>query len=68
MVDAEEGKSSEGVAEKDRPNGEEAYSAGDGEMDGDGEESLVKGGELDRLLLSVVDEGLNSNLGGLNCC
>ena len=52
------------VAENDRQSGGQANRAGVGESEGDGEESLVKGGELDALL-SVVNEGLKAKLGGL---
>lgn len=38
------------LAEKDRLNGGQADSAGVGDVDGDGEESLVKGGEQEALL------------------
>lgn len=52
------------VAENDRLSGGQANNAGVGESDGDGEESLVNGGELDAVL-SVVKEGLRANVGGL---
>lgn len=50
------------VAEKDRLNGGQADRAGVGETDGDGEESLVRGGELE-VLLSVVEDGLRAMTG-----
>lgn len=50
-VDADE------VAEKDRSNLGHADSAGVGETEGDGEESLVNGGDAEALL-SVVAVGL----------
>lgn len=52
------------VAENDRLSGGQANNAGVGESDGDGEESLVNGGELDAVL-SVVKEGRRANVGGL---
>lgn len=50
------------VAEKDRLNGGQADRAGVGETDGDGEESLVRGGESE-VLLSVVEDGLRAMTG-----
>ena len=62
MVEADEVEYE--VAENDRLSGGQANNAGVGESDGDGEESLVNGGELDAML-SVVNEGLKANVGGL---
>ena len=53
------------LAEKDLLKGGQANSAGVGDIDGDGEESLVKGGELETLL-SVADEGLMAIVGTLD--
>lgn len=50
------------VAEKERLNGGQANIAGVGDVEGDGEESLVKGGEPEASL-SVVDEGLRFLVG-----
>ena len=62
MVEADEVEYE--VAENDRLSGGQANNAGVGESDGDGEESLVNGGELDAML-SVLKEGLRANVGGL---
>lgn len=50
----------DGLAENDRLSGGQANSAGVGDIDGDGEESLVKGGEYDALLSG---EGLKAIVG-----
>ena len=42
------------MAEKDRPRGGQAESAGVGEMEGEGEESLVNGGDVEPLLPGVA--------------
>ena len=41
--------------------------AGVGEIEGDGEESLVKGGELE-VVLSVPDDGLRVLMGNGDAC
>lgn len=43
------------AAENDLLRGGQADSAGVGEIDGDGEESLVNGGELEAMLSVVID-------------
>ncbi len=43
------------AAENDLLRGGQADSAGVGEIEGDGEESLVNGGELEAILSVVVD-------------
>ena len=50
------------AAEKDRLSGGHASKAGEGETDGEGEESLVRGGELEALL-SVAVDGLRDMIG-----
>lgn len=50
------------LAEKDRLSGGQADIAGVGDMDGDGEESLVKGGEYEALL---PGDGLKAVVGML---
>ena len=65
MVDAEDEEYSEGVDEKDRPRRGNACIAGVGEVDGEGEEFLVKGGELEALLAGI-DAGSTANLGGVD--
>ena len=52
----------EEVAEKERLSGGQEKIAGDGEIDGDGEESLVNGGEFEAIL-SVADDGLRVFIG-----
>lgn len=50
------------VAEKDRLKGGQANNAGVGEIDGEGEESRVKGGELETSL-PIAEEGLRAIVG-----
>ena len=50
------------MAENDRPSGGQAERAGVGDIEGEGEESLVNGGEVEALL-SVVDDGLKAIVG-----
>ena len=50
------------LAEKDRLSGGQADIAGVGDMDGDGEESLVKGGEYEA---SLPGDGLKAIVGML---
>ena len=52
------------AAENDRLNGGHASKAGVGEMDGEGDESLVIGGELEASL-SVAVDGLRAIVGVL---
>ena len=54
------------AAEKDLSRGGHADNAGVGEMDGDGDESLVKEGEA-QVLLSVTEAGLGAMLMLLGC-
>lgn len=50
------------AAENDRLKGGQASKAGVGEIDGEGDESLVKGGVLEALL-SVAEDGLIAIVG-----
>lgn len=52
----------EEAAENDRLSGGQASNAGVGEIDGEGDEFLVIGGELDALL-SVAEDGLIAIVG-----
>lgn len=50
------------AAENDRLNGGQASKAGVGEIDGEGDESPVRGGEFEALL-SVAEDGLIAIVG-----
>ena len=58
MADCRENVEADDAAEKERPRGGQADSAGVGESDGEGEESLVNGGEAKAWLSLVLQAGL----------